>query len=89
MYCVNRTESLARDRIFGKTWQDFSGVALRENSCKKNLVENEQPQEQCLLHQNHAAVHPVVPGRIPWDVQGVPSMHNSSTVSTGLGFWHP
>ena len=41
--CVNRTESLARNRIFGKTWQDFSGVALRENSCKKNLVKIEQP----------------------------------------------
>ena len=33
--CVNRTESLARNRIFGKTWQDISGVALREHSCKK------------------------------------------------------
>ncbi len=33
--CVNRTESLARNRIFGKTWQDFSGVALHENFCKK------------------------------------------------------
>ncbi len=27
---VNRTASLARDRIFGKTWQDFSGVACWE-----------------------------------------------------------
>ncbi len=42
MSCVNRTENLARDRIFGKTWQDFSGVALRGNSCKKNLVKIEQ-----------------------------------------------
>ncbi len=45
-FVVNRTESLARDRIFGKTWQDFSGVALGENSCKKNIVENEQPPPQ-------------------------------------------
>ncbi len=40
----NRTESLARDRIFGKTWQDFSGVAWRENSYKKNLVKSNNPK---------------------------------------------
>ena len=38
MSCVNRTESLARDRILGKNWQDISGVALRENSCKKKIL---------------------------------------------------
>ena len=44
--CVNWTESLARDRIFGKTLQDISGVALYENSCKKNLVKIKQPRKQ-------------------------------------------
>ncbi len=39
---VNRTESLARNTIIGKTWQDFSGVTLRANSCKKNLAKIEQ-----------------------------------------------
>ncbi len=43
MSCVNQTESLARDRIFGKTWQDFSGVSSCENSCKENLVKIKQP----------------------------------------------
>ncbi len=39
-FAVNRAESLARDTIFGKTWQDISGVALHENSCKKKSYEN-------------------------------------------------
>ena len=44
--CVNQIESLASDRIFGKTLQDISGVALCENSCKKNLVKIKQPHKQ-------------------------------------------
>ncbi len=45
--CVNRTESLARDRIFGKTLQDISEVALREKSCE-NRTAPMVPSAKCV-----------------------------------------
>ena len=44
--------------VLARLWQEFSGVALRENSCKKNLVEKEQPQNSAVCFEQNTNFAP-------------------------------